>query len=87
MNKVEFKKLMDDLANGWTRSDHDSVCRAFAENVHYSDPTRYTLRGLGELRQFFDAGDEVQNCQIHASVLGGNTSTSIPGAGKILSLE
>lgn len=69
MKKAEFKKLLHSLAVAWTRGDHDTVCKAFAENVHYSDPTRYTFRNLTELRAFFGEGSaEEQHCEIHATV-------------------
>lgn len=69
MTKHEFAALLQKLGEAWTRRDYDAVCAAFAADVRYGDPLRYSFHGLTELRGFFDATTSAsESCVFHAVV-------------------
>lgn len=69
MNKAEFTQLLHGLAKAWTHSDYSKVCQAFAPNVHYTDPTRYSFHGLEELRSFFNDNQGADEfCEMHTVI-------------------
>jgi len=57
MTENAFRGLLVRLANGWTNRDYATVIEAFARDVRYADPLRYSLRGRDELQTFFEADD------------------------------
>ncbi|MGH9903310.1 MAG: nuclear transport factor 2 family protein [Pyrinomonadaceae bacterium] len=57
MTKAEFKKLLDSLADAWGRRDYAAAAEAFAEDVRYADPLRYSFDGRARLREFFEADE------------------------------
>jgi len=54
MTKSEFRNLLQSLADAWSRREYASAAEAFAEDVRYGDPTRYSFQGRDELRAFFE---------------------------------
>ena len=54
MTKAEFSDLLQSLADAWSRRDYAAAASAFAEDVRYGDPTRYSFHGRDELRIFFE---------------------------------
>jgi SnoaL-like protein len=57
MTKTEFRDLLASLADAWSRRDYAAAAAAFAEDVRYGDPTRYSFSGRAELRAFFEADE------------------------------
>ena len=57
MNKSQFQKLLNHLADTWSRRDYVSTASVFAENVHYRDPLRYNFNSRAELQAFFEADE------------------------------
>ena len=57
MTKTELRNLLDSLAEAWSRRDYATAADAFAEDVRYGDPTRYSFNGRTELRAFFEADE------------------------------
>ena len=53
MTPAQFRTLLEGLADGWSRRDYETVAAAFAEDVHYADPMRYTIQGRARLLEFF----------------------------------
>jgi len=58
LTENEFRALLDDLADAWRKRDYRRAADAFAEDVHYGDPTRYALQGRDALRGFFEDDDD-----------------------------
>jgi hypothetical protein len=54
MTKTEFSKLLNHLVTSWSRRDYSATASVFAENVHYTDPTRYSFHSRKELQAFFE---------------------------------
>jgi hypothetical protein len=57
MTKSEFTRLLHHLVDTWSRRDYSSTAGVFAEDVHYTDPLRYSFRSRSELLKFFEADD------------------------------
>ncbi len=57
MNSAEFRQTLLSLADAWGRRDYAAAAAAFAENVRYADPLRYSFAGRAELLAFFEADD------------------------------
>lgn len=57
MTAAEFRALLERLAQGWRRREYAQVTAAFAPDVRYADPLRYTFANRTELAAFF-AADE-----------------------------
>jgi hypothetical protein len=57
MTKHDFARLIDHLVDSWSRRDYSAAASMFAENVHYTDPLRYTFRNRAELLKFFEADE------------------------------
>jgi hypothetical protein len=55
MTKTEFRDLLETLADLWSRRDYATAARAFAEDVRYADPVRYSFSSRAELQAFFEA--------------------------------
>ena len=53
MTKPEFVEIIRSLGQAWTRRDYDTAAGFFTEDVHYSDPVRYTMTSRAELLEFF----------------------------------
>lgn len=53
MTRQEFEAMLQALARGWTERDYETVAGWFAEDVLYSDPTRYRFSSRAELLEFF----------------------------------
>lgn len=45
------------MAEAWSRRDYAAAASAFAEDVRYADPLRYSFSNRGQLRAFFDADE------------------------------
>jgi len=58
LTENEFRGLLNDLADAWHKRDYRRAADAFAEDVHYGDPTRYSLQGRDALRGFFEDDDD-----------------------------
>jgi len=54
---LEFRALLERLADGWRRRAYDEVAAAFAADVRYADPLRYSFADRRSLAAFF-AADE-----------------------------
>ena len=69
MSRNEFEAMLQALARGWTERDYETVAGFFAEDVRYSDPTRYRISSRAELLEFFrdDEGYE-QSTVWHGSL-------------------
>jgi ketosteroid isomerase-like protein len=57
MTKTQFRDLLHSLADAWSRRDYAAAAGAFAEDVKYGDPLRYSFNGRAELRAFFEADE------------------------------
>jgi ketosteroid isomerase-like protein len=55
---AHFRDMLDAMATGWRARDYAAVAAHFADDVHYGDPTRYTLDGRAQLLDFFRADDD-----------------------------
>ena len=60
LTENEFRVLLDDLADAWHVRDYKRASLAFAEDVHYGDPLRYSLAGRDALRGFFEDDDDME---------------------------
>src|SRR5262245_47684821 len=58
MNKAELEALLKSLAEAWTRRDYKTAASFFAEDIHYSDPLRYTFSNRMQLQAFFEADED-----------------------------
>jgi hypothetical protein len=54
MTKTEFQRMLESLADAWTRRDYERACEVFAADIHYADPLRYQFHNREELRKFFE---------------------------------
>jgi hypothetical protein len=69
MTKTEFRRILDSLADAWTRRDYGRACEVFANDVHYADPLRYQFHSREQLRAFFeDDGGHEQRTTWHTIV-------------------
>ncbi|MCX6116546.1 MAG: hypothetical protein NT027_03320 [Proteobacteria bacterium] len=70
MNRKEFSDLLNHIAQAWSRRDHSEVLKAFAPDVHYADPLRYSFKSKDELKEFFgpDNSGPLQQCVIHLTL-------------------
>ncbi len=57
MNKSEFEKKLNDLADAWINKDYERAANHFAESVRYADPTRYSFNKKQDLLEFFKNDD------------------------------
>ncbi|MBI5625456.1 MAG: nuclear transport factor 2 family protein [Elusimicrobia bacterium] len=57
MTELEFRDVLDRLATGWAKRDYGDAVKAFADNVHYADPLRYSFADRTSLRAFFEADE------------------------------
>jgi hypothetical protein len=53
MTRQEFEEMLQALSRGWAERDYEKVASHFAEDVRYSDPTRYRIASRAELLEFF----------------------------------
>ena len=60
LTENEFRALLEDLADAWRTRDYKRAALAFTEDVHYGDPTRYSLQGRDALRGFFEDDDDME---------------------------
>ncbi|MCD9188098.1 MAG: hypothetical protein LUM44_16890 [Pyrinomonadaceae bacterium] len=69
MNKNEFEKMLDAMAESWTNRKYEMVAAHFAEQLFYSDSINYTFYNKTDLLNFFknDGGYE-QLCLFHNAV-------------------
>ena len=57
MTAAEFRDMLGALADAWSRRDYAAAASAFAEDVRYADPLRYSFASRAELVAFFEADD------------------------------
>jgi hypothetical protein len=69
MTSEQFRSLLDQLADGWARRDYAAVARAFAPDVRYGDPTRYSFQDRRTLQSFFEADEGHEQRTVWHTVL------------------
>src|SRR5687767_13968349 len=69
MTRAQFVQLLDRLGHAWTRRDYEAAAEVFALDVHYSDPTRYTLIGRPALLEYFRNDDGYEQRTVWHRVL------------------
>jgi SnoaL-like domain len=57
VNSKQFREMLQDLANSWSRRDYGSAAAFFTEDVRYGDPVRYSFQGRDQLQAFFEADE------------------------------
>ena len=53
MTKEEFTTLLYSLSDAWAKRDYVAAISAFADDVRYADPLRYSMSNKAELQKFF----------------------------------
>jgi hypothetical protein len=54
MTGEEFREVLLKMADAWARRDYGAAVEAFAPDVDYTDPLRYSFGSRDELRKFFE---------------------------------
>ncbi len=57
MKEAEFRKVLQGLAEGWSKREYRNVSEAFAKDVRYADPLRYSFSNRQDLLAFFEADE------------------------------
>lgn len=60
--------MLQSLARGWAAKDYEKVAGFFAEDVRYSDPTRYRFSSRAELLEFFQGEEGEESTVWHNAV-------------------
>ncbi len=69
MTRAEFKETLGLLADAWTQRNYAAATDAFAEDIRYADPLRYSFHGRAQLRAFFEADEGCsQRCVWHTII-------------------
>lgn len=69
MTKKEFQGLLTMLADAWGRRDYTAVIGAFAEDVRYADPIRYSFNNRAQLQTFFEANEGYPQSTVWHTIL------------------
>lgn len=69
MTEFEFRELLNRLAKGWASRDYAQVAEAFAEDVCYADPLRYSFHNRASLRAFFEADEGREQSTVFHTVI------------------
>ncbi len=57
MKQNEFANLLNSLADAWSRRDYSVAANAFADDIRYGDPLRYSFSSRKQLQAFFEADE------------------------------
>ncbi len=64
-----YDRILNGLAKGWTRGDHNAVLTYFADDIVYTDGVYYSFAGKPELAAFFEKdGATPQFCEFKRSL-------------------
>ena len=69
MTKEEFTKLLYLLSDAWAKRDYVAAISAFADDVRYADPLRYSMSNKDELQKFFQDDDGCTQSTVWHTIL------------------